>query len=258
MAAGKYRSSTSSLRRKAQMREKRRECVPFFFCFLRRRIYGLIRRRNLAVALTPLSRLAPLLNTLIYIRVYARKLSALGVSNASCFIFRARARGVMGGVAHALDGVARTPSRNREYLWGIRRRRDEKSLANLRRALCCRSAKSRIHRECDCWRQTYLRPPRPCISPSRVLLFPRSVKSKRERSRDREVYRAKESSNGSSVWRVRVARIITLFIYVISRNLRFFNEKNLVDWLKSRKIHLVIYYLFTFSLRLILKIFFLH
>jgi len=72
--------------------------------------------------------------------------SPVGVSNASCFIFRACA----GYNGRHIRSVVRTHLQNREYLWGIRWRRgwkDEKSLANLWRALCF-SAKSRIHREC--------------------------------------------------------------------------------------------------------------
>jgi len=72
--------------------------------------------------------------------------SPVGVSNASCFIFRACA----GYNGRHIRSVVRTHLQNREYLWGIRWRRgwkDEKSLANLWRALCF-SAKSRIHRKC--------------------------------------------------------------------------------------------------------------
>lgn len=146
-------------------RKTPREHVPFFSARAVRRIYGLIRRRNLAVALTSLSRRPSSQHPNLHPRVRAKALRLASRMLPASFFVLAR------GTCARWRG--RTHSRNREYLWGIWWSggwKDEKSLANLRRALCC-SAKSRIHRECVMrLLETYVRTrwhPRPCISPFR-------------------------------------------------------------------------------------------
>lgn len=96
--------------------EKRREF--FFFFSVARRIYGLIRRRNLAVALTPLSRRPFSQHPNLHPCVRAKALRlASRMLPASFFVL---ARDIMGGTC-ARWCARRTHSRNREYLWGIRR-----------------------------------------------------------------------------------------------------------------------------------------
>lgn len=138
-------------------------------------------------------------------------------SSASCFIFRARARhnGRRGTCAHILAHTRGTVNIY-EATFGSGGWKDEKSLANLRRALC-RSTKSGIHRECVMrLLETYVRPPRAgarlrhprhvcasCLREARVLLFPSSMKlTGRDLEIDRKsCSRAERSSNGPSIWR---------------------------------------------------------
>jgi len=156
---GKKRSSTAGC-------EKQRVSLFFFFLAVRR-IYGLV-GRNLAVALTPLSR-GPLY-TLIYIRTKALQLASRMLP-ASFFVL---ARGIMGGTfARWCAHICRIVNIYEVYGGGEGGRM--KNHWQISDGLCAspRSREFIGNASYDCWRRTFAEQRdghlRPCISPSSVL-----------------------------------------------------------------------------------------
>ena len=151
----------------AALRDAKNNAFPFFFFLAVRRIYGLV-GRNLAVALTPLSR-GPLY-TLIYIRTKALQLASRMLP-ASFFVL---ARGIMGGTfARWCAHICRIVNIYEVYGGGEGGRM--KNHWQISDGLCAspRSREFIGNASYDCWRRTFAEQRdghlRPCISPSSVL-----------------------------------------------------------------------------------------
>lgn len=220
------------------MRRDTKNVVSSFFFFMARRIYGLIRRRNLA--LTPLSRRPSSQHPNLHPCVRAKALRlASRMLPASFFVL---ARGIMGGTCAR---VARSPHTLAEP-WIFMRHSEGGRMKNhwqISDGLCAapRSREFIGNASCDCWRRTSAvrrRHPRRCISPSgEECCYFLEVWNRSEDPGDRpEVLCERERSNGTSIRRKKLlAKVITLFI--IARNVNSNNLLYISDVFSFRYFH---------------------